>query len=125
MRDISDRKEAEEALRSRNTLPRDIPPFRSLPGQADTSRPRTALSVLHDQGHQDLAAYIDAHPEFVARALHLATVVDVNETTVRLFEAKSREELLGPLDVTFYLYCACRLCPGRRLHELNTASSMT
>ncbi len=102
MRDISDRKEAEEALRRSEIRYRAIF-HRSAVSlwEVDTSRLRTALSVLHDQGHQDLAGYIDAHPEFVARALHLATVVDVNETTVRLFEAKSREELLGPLDVTF------------------------
>ena len=82
--------------------------------------------MLHDQGHQDLAEYIDAHPEFVARALHLATVVeDVNETTVRLFEAKSREELLGPLDVTFDTGRASRLRTGGDCPELNMASSMT
>ncbi len=101
IRDITDRKEAEEALRGSEIRYRAIF-HRSAVSlwEVDTSELHSALEHIRDAG-QDLAGYIQAHPEFIARALHMAKVVDVNETTLRLFEAKSREELLGPLDATF------------------------
>ncbi len=102
MRDITDRKEAEEGLRQSEIRYRAIF-HRSAVSlwELDTSKLRAALTRLRDEGNQDLAGYMRAHPDFLARALHLAEVIDVNETTLRLFEAKSRAELLGPLDATF------------------------
>ncbi|HTP60405.1 MAG TPA: ATP-binding protein, partial [Spirochaetia bacterium] len=69
--------------------------------EVDTSELRRERARLKSAGSQDLTAHLKANPELATRALHLARVVDVNEATVRLFEAKSREELLGPLDLTF------------------------
>ncbi|MGA2615142.1 MAG: PAS domain S-box protein [Spirochaetia bacterium] len=48
----------------------------------------------------DLGEYLRAHPSAIRKGLRAIRVVDVNEATVRLYEAKSRKDLLGPLDIT-------------------------
>lgn len=102
MRDISDRRKAEEALRQSEIRYRAIF-HRSAVSlwEVDTSELRRERARLKSAGYQDLTEHLKANPQLASRALHLARVVDVNEATLRLFEAKSREELLGPIDLTF------------------------
>ncbi len=52
-------------------------------------------------GDDELGAYIDAHPEFVAKAYDVMELIDINDTGWRLMGAKNKEELLdwagGPI----------------------------
>jgi len=68
--------------------------------EIDTTELRKRLNQLRDSGHKDLESYINGNPEFLAQGVQIVRVVDVNETTLKLFEAKSREELLGPIGNT-------------------------
>jgi two-component system, cell cycle sensor histidine kinase and response regulator CckA len=59
--------------------------------------------------------------------LRMIRIVDVNETTVRLFEAGSREELLGPLSIAFDPSALSSLVPAAianaesgRQHDIET-----
>lgn len=69
--------------------------------EVDIRELRRELDRLRDAGNRDLETYTEEHPGFILKAMDLAKVVNVNEQTLRLFEAKSREELLGPFRNTF------------------------
>lgn len=56
------------------------------------------LAELREQGVNDLAPYLDAHPEFIREACGLVRVTDINEATLRMLGAQSRQQLIGPLD---------------------------
>ena len=66
----------------------------------DISGFRALLRDLQSRGVTDLASHLRDHPETVREALQRIRVVDVNEMTMRLFGAISKEEMLGPLDLT-------------------------
>ncbi|CAD6533894.1 Adaptive-response sensory-kinase SasA [Paraburkholderia hiiakae] len=55
------------------------------------------LSELRLHGVENLAAYIDDHPEWLARASESLVLEDVNHHAVQMFGARDRHELLGPL----------------------------
>ena len=71
--------------------------------EEDISELRSTFLDLKSQGVSDLRDYLDAHPGFLSKAAHTIKVVDVNDATLRLYEAKSKEELLGSLDKTLDL----------------------
>jgi PAS domain S-box-containing protein len=62
----------------------------------------TALRVMilewKSAGIIDLRAYLGGHPRLLARAIRSMTVVDVNNETLRLYEARTQGELKGPVD---------------------------
>lgn len=45
--------------------------------------------------------YCDDHPELVAECVHALKVLDVNQATLRLYEADSKEQLLGSVEQIF------------------------
>lgn len=55
------------------------------------------LAELRAQGVTDLAAYIDAHPDWLTIARDRLVLEDVNNCAVKMFGARDRRELLGPL----------------------------
>ncbi len=59
------------------------------------------FAMLRGDGVEDLAAYIDAHPEFLSRAMHTIRVVEGNDLTCQLFGAKDSADLSGPVDRFF------------------------
>jgi PAS domain S-box-containing protein len=63
----------------------------------DFSLVKRELDWLRAAGVEDFAAYFDARPEVVERLVRLVQVVDVNQATLEMFEAPSREALLGAL----------------------------
>ncbi|SDG52299.1 ATP-binding protein [Dyella sp. 333MFSha] len=56
------------------------------------------LAELREQGVVELASYLEAHPEFIREAAGLVRVTDINEATLRMLGAHSRDQLIGPLD---------------------------
>jgi PAS domain S-box-containing protein len=66
--------------------------------EEDISRLRSRLSRLKAEGVTDIRAHITAHPGFVQEAVSLIEVTDVNDASLRLFQADSRAQLLGPLN---------------------------
>jgi len=101
-RDQTAERAAQKALRESEER------FRSIFDQAsvsiweeDFSALKQALDDLQARGVTDFRAYFDAHPEFVERAVGMVKVLDVNDETVRMFEADSKEDLLASLHKTF------------------------
>ena len=67
--------------------------------EEDISKLRALLIKLKKGDKFNLRDHAAAHPEFVQEAIRLIEVTDVNEASLRLFEANQKEQLLGPLDI--------------------------
>ena len=67
----------------------------------DFSAIKAAIEELKRSGVNDLREYLRSSPEFVDRARSLVRIVDVNEATLKLFGASSKEELLASLHNVF------------------------
>lgn len=68
--------------------------------EEDFTAVSAALDSLRASGVQDLRAWLAAHPGFVMEAAERVKVVDVNEATVRLLEARTRDEVLHTLSLS-------------------------
>ena len=69
--------------------------------EEDFSDLEAALDELRTRGITDIGGYLDEHPEFLRRAARLIRIVDVNDYTLKLYGARTREELLGSLHRVF------------------------
>ncbi len=93
---ITERRLAEEELHRSEARFRNIFETANVSiWEEDFSDVKTALDALKAQGVTDFRGYLAAHPEFVQQAVEMVRVIDVNEATLRLLEATSKEELLG------------------------------
>jgi two-component system, cell cycle sensor histidine kinase and response regulator CckA len=63
--------------------------------EEDFSQVVEMLEALKVQGITDIRAYLDAHPEFVKEAADNIWIRDVNDATLALYEAESKDQLLG------------------------------
>jgi len=93
------RDQAEAALREREARYRRIFQTAAVSiWEEDVSGVRTALGRLRDEGVTDFRAHFDAHPEFIAEAASQIRVTDVNDATLHLYGADTKEEMLASLD---------------------------
>jgi PAS domain S-box-containing protein len=69
--------------------------------EEDFSQVMEVLHTLRRQGVQDVRAHCAAHPDFVREAAGRVRVVNVNDASLRMFGASSREELQGSLHRIF------------------------
>jgi PAS domain S-box-containing protein len=102
LRDITKRRKVEESLRESEARFRNI--FNSTPVsilEEDYSTVKGAIDRLKIAGVEDFRAYLDEHPGFVFEAAKMAKILDVNDATLRLYGARSKEELVGSLDRVF------------------------
>ena len=100
IRDITERQLAEERLRESETRYRNL--FSRAPisiWEEDFSAVGEWLEKLRAEGVRDLADYLDCHPQALRAALGMIRVIDVNDASLILFEAGSREELMAGLPV--------------------------
>lgn len=67
----------------------------------DFSSVRKMLDELKADGVKDPEAYFNTHPDFPKKAAGAIRVLDVNQETLRMYEAKSKEQLLSSLDIVF------------------------
>lgn len=95
--------------------------------EEDFSRVEAAIEDLRSRGVSDFRGYIGAHPEFVRQAIGLVGIRDVNDATLRLFGAKTKEQLLDSLDRVFvpeteamFAEELIALADGRNSHEGET-----
>lgn len=59
------------------------------------------IDGVRDQGIKDFKTFITVHPEFVSRCMQEIRVVDVNQQTLRMFGASSKEMLLNNIGRIF------------------------
>ena len=114
-RDVTKSRRAEEALRESELRFRSIFERSAISlWEEDISELRAALNALAKSGVSDLRGYLDAHPEFVMQAIRMIKVVDVNDATLRLYEAESKQDLLGSLQITLDLENKDTICSFRQ-----------
>lgn len=112
-RDITTQKEAKEALRRSEKRYRSL--FVNSPislWDEDYSAVKAYLDQLKNQGVTNFRAYLEQHPEVVRHCASLVKLVDVNQMTFKLYEAKDKTDLTGNLD---YLLGERGLAPFSRI----------
>jgi PAS domain S-box-containing protein len=101
-RHITERKRVEERLRESERRYRNIFETAGVSiWEEDFSEVKAAIEGLKTEGVRDFRQYTATHPEFVRQAVSMVKVVDVNDATVKLFGATSKEDLLGSLHAIF------------------------
>ncbi len=101
-RDITERHRYEDALRVSEER------FRSIFDLADVSiweidyeAIRGAVEEILASGVTDIRAYLDEHPDDFDRIKRGVRIVDVNEASVKLYGASSKEELIAGIEKIF------------------------
>ena len=98
IRDITEQKRAEEAIRRSEQRYRVL--FRHSPVSIwleDFTAVAQWLDQLRANGVSDLDTYLDSHPKALLEAILLVRVIDVNDATLEMYEADTREGLLDGL----------------------------
>ncbi|RPI85523.1 MAG: PAS domain S-box protein [Chloroflexi bacterium] len=96
------RKQAEDAVRENEARYREL--FENSPislWEEDFSGIRDYIESLKDQGIRDFETFFNNHPECAEAAMKLIRVIDVNHSTLRLYGAPSKEELVSKMDRVF------------------------
>jgi PAS domain S-box-containing protein len=100
--DITEEKRAKELLKQSERKYRTLVQYMPIAlVQIEVGELLADFAMLRGEGVDDLAAYIDAHPEFLARAMQTIRVVEGNDLTCQLFGARDSAELSGPVDRFF------------------------
>jgi C4-dicarboxylate-specific signal transduction histidine kinase len=100
--DITQYKRADAELRARERKYRNI--FQTVGvsiWEEDFSAVKAAIDALRARGVSDFRRYLAEHPDFTRQAIGLVRVLDVNDATVELFGARTKEELLVSLHRLF------------------------
>jgi len=97
-RDLRQREEIERALRASEARYRNIFETAAVSiWEEDFSAVKAAIEELRQQGVTDFERYLDEHPQFLHLAAQNIRVRDVNSTTVRMFGAQNKDQLLDNL----------------------------
>lgn len=102
MYDITARKVAEGALRESESRYRSI--FNSVPvaiKEEDFSTVFSMMEELRQLGVDDFEEYLLRHPEWVKKAVESIKIVEVNQETLKIYKAKSKDQLINTLDHYF------------------------
>jgi signal transduction histidine kinase len=65
--------------------------------EEDFSRLKSHFDQLKKDGVEDFSRYFLDHPEEITRCIRMVRIVDVNRSTLALYEAVSKKELLGSI----------------------------
>ncbi len=68
--------------------------------EEDVTALEAAFAELRRQGVNNFRRYFDEHPEFLEKAQQLIKIGRLNDATLSLYGANTREELIGSLDKT-------------------------
>jgi PAS domain S-box-containing protein len=97
--DITALKQAHAAMEQSEERYRSLFHYMPIPlWRMNSTRLRVVMDEIRAQGVVDLDAYMDAHPEFLARAMDAIVVEEVNRSAAELFGARTEEDLRPPVE---------------------------
>lgn len=100
--DITEQKRVEEDLKSSRQRYQMLFDQSPVPlWEEDFTDLHHYLEQLKAQGVDDLKSYFDVHPDELFACLDLVEVEDVNRAVLQMYQAETKERLLGDLDKTF------------------------
>ena len=102
LEDNTQQLEAARRLRRSEQYARDL--FEHSPVSLwveDFSAVKSLLDGVRAQGIGDFKTFLKVHPEFVSRCMQEIRVIDVNQQTLRMFGASSKEMLLNNIGRVF------------------------
>ncbi len=100
--DVTERKKVEEKLKNSEHRYRSIFEAAAVSiWEEDFTQVKAAIDELKAQGITDFPRYFAEHPEFVRSAIRMVRILDVNDASVQMFRAKSKDELLVSLERIF------------------------
>jgi PAS domain S-box-containing protein len=102
MFDITDQKQAQEELQKSENRYRGL--FEDSPislWEEDFSGVKKYIDRLRNSGVTDFRSYFERHPEAVAKCASMVKVIDVNTASLRLYRARSKEDLRSGLAKIF------------------------
>ena len=100
--DISEEKRAKESLQQSERKYRTLVQYMPIAlVQIEVRELLADFTRLQRQGVKDLAAYIDANPEFLQHAMEVIRVTEGNDLCCDLFGATDSTDLCGPVDRFF------------------------
>ncbi len=95
-------RQAEEALRESEARYRSL--FENSPTslwEEDFTAVKIHIDHLKESGVKDFRVYFDEHPEDVSKYASLVKILDINNATIELLEAKNKEEVFVGLPKIF------------------------
>ena len=100
--DISERKWADDMLQEHEARYREVFEASPIPlWVEDFSALKSYLESLRQVGITDFSAYFEQHPATIRNCATLVHVIDVNQATLDLYEAESKDFLLAKLKGIF------------------------
>ncbi len=128
--DITERKRTEAELRESERRYHDIFQTNAVSiWVEDLSAVAAVFEQLRAEGITDFEQYFRSHPELVVTTAGKAQVIDVNDATLEMYGAESKEQLLGSLYKVFTvesiegsLRLLSALAEGRRRIEIETVN---
>lgn len=102
LEDVSQQVQAQTELAQSERYARDL--FEHSPVSLwveDFSGVRALLDEVRVAGIEDFRVFLNVHPDFVGRCMEKIRVIDVNQQTLRMFAAASKDELFNNLETVF------------------------
>jgi PAS domain S-box-containing protein len=92
--------------------------------EEDCSRTKAILEGIGDSGIEDMEAHLREHPEIVAECIQAIRTIDINQATVAMHGAKSKDEVMRGLSTVIPLESNAAFIPqlmsifeGRSFYE--------
>lgn len=99
---LQELEEAQETIRTSETRYRSIFDTASVSiWEEDVTELFQLFQELKQQGVTNLRKFLDENPDFLFKAMSAVKVLDANNETIRMYGAKSKQELLGPLEFIY------------------------
>ena len=97
--------------------------------EEDFSTIKSYIDGLRDKGIHNFRTFYEEHPEHLARCVAMVKIVDVNKTTMDMYQVETKEPFLKRLDLFFieesyeaFKEAIITLCEGKTSFEADTVT---